>query len=279
MTPVKIQYSASSVNRTSGPDQLKKPLFISATGHGVFLIAALWGAVSGHGSSVWGEASTGSAASVSLVSAASIPLPAPSKPTTNKLANEEPGLHQSEAPKPAPKPVVEKAIELPDPKARKPVTKAPPKKAPPRQEARLHKPDREIPPGNEIPFGAGGPAQGPYGSFQNDAGVGGFGFDPSAGDFGARYGWYVTAMRNRISSNWLRGTVDPNVRAAPRVYVSFDILRDGRVVTAQITQSSGIPSLDRSALRAVYDSNPMPPLPPDYRNSRVAVEFWFDFRR
>jgi len=42
---------------------------------------------------------------------------------------------------------------------------------------------------------------------------------------------------------------------------------------------SGISSLDRSALRAVFDSSPMPPLPPDYPNPSVAVEFWFDFRR
>ena len=86
-------------------------------------------------------------------------------------------------------------------------------------------------------------------------------------------------MRNRISSNWLKGTVDPGVRVAPRVYASFQILRDGQIANAQLTASSGIPSLDRSALRAIYDSNPMPPLPADYPGSSVTVEFWFDFRR
>jgi len=89
----------------------------------------------------------------------------------------------------------------------------------------------------------------------------------------------VTAIRNRVSSNWLKGTVDPGVRAAPRVYVTFQILRDGQVVNAQLTASSGVPSLDRSAMRAVYDSMPMPPLPGEYPASSVTVEFWFDFRR
>ena len=86
-------------------------------------------------------------------------------------------------------------------------------------------------------------------------------------------------MRNRISGNWLQGTVDPNIRSAPRVYVTFVILRDGQIVNTQMIASSGITSLDRSVLRAISDSNPMPPLPDDYRGGNVAVEFWFDFRR
>ena len=101
-----------------------------------------------------------------------------------------------------------------------------------RQEAKLRRPVPEPPAGSEIPFGQGEPAQGPYGIFQTEAGSGGVGFTGSTGDFGIRYGWYVTAMRSRISNNWLKGTVDPNIRVAPRVYVTFQILRDGRIVNA-----------------------------------------------
>ena len=115
--------------------------------------------------------------------------------------------------------------------------------------------------------------------FQSDSGSGGVRLTGETGDFLTRYSWYVIAIRNRISSNWLKATVDPSIRVAPRVYVTFQILRDGRVVNPQLTASSGISSLDRSALRAVYDSSPMPPLPGDYPSSSVAVEFWFDFRR
>ena len=45
----------------------------------------------------------------------------------------------------------------------------------------------------------------------------------------------------------------------------------------QITQSSGIPEVDRSALRAILASNPLPPLPTDYRGGSVDVQFYFDF--
>jgi len=264
----------------NGTDRLRQPILISIVGHLCLIAGIVWTAIAGHDAMVWGESGggQGGAASVKLVSAASIPLPPPTVVSTNKLANEEPGLHYSEAPKPQPKPQPdEKAVEIPTRNA-KGFKKTPP---PPKvhQEAQLHKLPQPPPPTNEIPYGAGGPAQGPYGMFQSATGSGGFAFDRSAGDFGSRYGWYVDAIRTRISGNWLQGTIDPNIRSAPRVYVTFVILRDGQVVNTQITASSGIASLDRSALRAVFDSSPMPALPPDYRGSSVAVEFWFDFRR
>jgi periplasmic protein TonB len=86
-------------------------------------------------------------------------------------------------------------------------------------------------------------------------------------------------VRNRISSNWLLATISPSILTAPRVYVTFEIQRDGTITNVQITQSSGIPEVDRSALRAVLASNPLAPLPPDYSGSTVKVEFYFDFHR
>lgn len=260
-------------------DRLQTPVLVSAIGHGMLLAAAIWGAAVGYDRTLWGEgsASGGSAATVKLVSSASIPLPPASVVTTNKVANEEPGLHYSEASKPQPKPEPEKAVELPGKNARRTAPSPPPRS---RLESRLHRLDKEPPPPvNEIPYGAGGPVQGPYGMFRSDAGTGGFAFDQNSGDFGSRFGWYVTAIRNRISNNWLQSTIDPNVRSAPRLLLTFQIMRDGQVIYPQITQSSGVPSLDRSALRAIVDSNPMPPLPPEYHGSSVAVEFFFDFRR
>ena len=97
--------------------------------------------------------------------------------------------------------------------------------------------------------------------------------------FGQRYAWYVASMRARISANWLMATVSPNIVSAPRAYLTFEILRDGTVNNVQITQSSGIPEVDRSALRAILASNPLPPLPPDYSGGSVNVEFYFDFHR
>lgn len=286
---------------------LRGPLFVSIAGH-VFLASGIAVSAFLHPQgSLWGDASSGGAATVRLVGSASIPLPAAAVPTENKVATENPGLHYTEPPKPVEKPAPkapppkpaadEKAVAIPARNAK--VAKAQEKKTPEpkpeetpnsrreiattgrneRQVAQLRKPPVEAPPSNEVPYGQGGPVQGPYGGFQSEAGSGGFRLLGESGDFGSRYSWYVNSIRNRISGNWLKSTVDPNIHAAPRVYVTFTITRDGRIVNPQITASSGISSLDRSALRAVYDSSPMPPLPGDYPASSVSVEFWFDFLR
>jgi protein TonB len=61
--------------------------------------------------------------------------------------------------------------------------------------------------------------------------------------------------------------------------MSFDIAKDGTISNIEVKQGSGIPSLDRSAERAVRNSNPLPPLPADYRGSSVSVSFYFEYSR
>jgi TonB family protein len=101
----------------------------------------------------------------------------------------------------------------------------------------------------------------------------------SGGGFGQRYPWFVDAVRRRISSNWLQSTVNPTVQWAPRAIVDFEILRDGTITNIQLMESSGDPSVDASAIRAIHASSPVNGLPGDYQGSYVSVEFWFDFKR
>ncbi len=53
----------------------------------------------------------------------------------------------------------------------------------------------------------------------------------------------------------------------------------GRPTHVQIEQSSGVPSLDQSAVRALQRIDSFGPLPSDYSGSKVSVEFWFDYKR
>jgi TonB family protein len=294
-----------------GKEHLRRPVVISAGAHVLLATVGLASSLLHPAGATWGEGGPGGAATLRLVSAASVPLPAPSVSTDSRLATENPGLHRPDPTPPAPRrrtpppppPEPEKVVDLPSRNARrvastseKPPEKPPepPKPSPapqpqqqasadvpppPRPQPRSRNPAPEPQTGNEVPFGEGGPAQGPFGVFSTDSGTGGLSFEGGSGDFAGRFGWYVTAIRNRVSNNWLKGTIDPGVRAAPRVYVSFQILRNGQVVNAQLTSSSGVASLDRSAIRAIYDSSPMPPLPGEYGGPSVNVEFWFDFRR
>ncbi len=198
-----------------------------------------------------------------------IPLPSPMISTPNTVATENPGLYQTEPePKPQPTPQAEEIPKFKD--AVKP-------EKPERINKRIQPKVQPELPDNAIPFGAGGPPAQNYTQFSK--GSGDFGMNFGATGFGERYAWYVTALRNRISNNWLLSTVSPNLMSAPRVFVTFDILRDGTINGVQITQSSGIPEVDRSAVRAVVASSPVNPLPPDYSGNRLTVKFYFDFRR
>jgi protein TonB len=230
----------------------------------IILYAVVW---HGSGGSNWGAGGGGDAMGVTLVS--SVPLPASTVQTQNVLANESKGLTQS-LPKTEEK--EPEAIPIPDKNA-----KIKPK---PRSSAQQKpKPQPEEEASNVVPFGEGGPVSGPYGTFNAGAAKGGFGFTGGGGDFGSRYAWYVRVVRDKVSDNWLKYEVDPRITEAQRVYVTFDIKRDGHPTNVQIEQSSGVPSLDQSAVRALQRIDTFGPLPPDYSESKVSVEFWFDYKR
>jgi protein TonB len=216
---------------------------------------------------VWGAGGGGSAMGVSLVS--SVPLPAPPAQTQNVLANESKGVTKSE-------PKIEEkepdAIEIQGKNS-----KVKPKKPPTPTKAKPQPvPEEET---NQVAFGEGGPVSGPYGSFAAGGAKGGFGVTGSGGDFGTRYGWYVQVIQRKVSDNWLKYEVDPSISTAQRVYITFDVARDGHPFNVRVEQSSGIPSLDISATRALQRIDTFGPLPPDYSGSKISVEYWFDYSR
>jgi protein TonB len=232
------------------------------------IIYTLWGGKFGKG---WGQAiNTGSAVHVNAVaSLPGVPLPTPKITTPNTVAVESPGLYKNQpVPKPPPDLMTQKIPKF------KEAIKPPKRKV--AKNTRIEKQKIEPPP-NAVPYGQGGRPTMSYSAVTTGAGEAGISFGQP--DFGERYGWYVQAVRNRISSNWLLSTISPTLTNAPRVYVEFDINRDGSISNARVTQSSGIPEVDRSALRAVLASSPVAALPPDYSGSKVSVEFYFDLRR
>ncbi len=136
----------------------------------------------------------------------------------------------------------------------------------------------DVPPPNAIPYGQHRRAHDELHADGDLRGAGRVAMG-EGNSFGLRYAWYVAAMRNRISANWLMSTVSPNIASAP-AHLS-DVRNLARWHRNQCADhaSSGIPEVDRSALRAILASNPLPPLPPDYCGSSVNVEFYFDFHR
>ncbi len=215
----------------------------------------------------WGSGGGGSAIGVTLVS--NVPLPATAPQTQNVLANESKGVTKSQ-----PK-VEEKAPDAIEIQAKN--SKIKPKKPPTPTKAKSEPaPEEET---NQVAFGEGGPVSGPYGSFAAGGAKGGFGVNGGGGDFGTRYGWYVQIIQRKVSENWLKYEVDPGITTAQRVYITFDVARDGHPYNVQVEQSSGVPSLDVSATRALQRIDTFGPLPPDYSGSKISVEYWFDYSK
>ena len=227
----------------------------------IILYAAV---ASGGKGSGWGAGGGGDAMGVTLVS--SVPLPASTVQTQNVLANESKGITQSQPKAEEKEP---EAIPIPGKNA-----KIKPK--PRTSESQKAQPEEE---NNVVPFGEGGPVSGPYGVFNAGGAKGGFGFTGGGGDFGSLYAWYVRVVQQKVSENWLKYEVDPGVADARRVYVTFDIKRDGHPTNVEVEQSSGVPSLDQSAVRALQRIDTFGPLPSEYSGNKVSVEFWFDYKR
>ncbi len=250
-------------------DNLKTPLAWSAGMHLLLFGSLAVGNYFSLRGELWGGPG-GGAMSVGLVgSLPGVPLPRPEAQTMSRVVDDTRGLHRSE---PRANDLQAAAQELAEFERNKP-------------QRYITRPSKVLedptpPPENAVPYGQGGSPSLPYTQFQMGAATqGGLGFSGPGGEFGARFPWYVEAVRRRISSNWLQSTVDPSVRWAPRVVIQFQVLRDGQVPNIQMLRSSGIASVDNSALRAIRDSSPLERLPSEYAGSHVMVEFWFDFRR
>ncbi len=259
---------AASTDIYGEHSQLSKPLAWSAGLHLAFagfvvFYATFFGGFRGEG---WGSGGGGDAMGATLVT--SVPLPSTEAQTANVLATESKGLSKSE---PKAQEQTPEAVAIPDKN-----TKIKPK---PVTSATKHKPEPQPEDSNQIPYGEGGPVSGPYSMFNAGGAKGGFGFTGGGGDFGSRFAYYVQAVQRRVSENWLKYEIDPRITEANRVYLTFDITRDGSPKNVQIEQSSGVPSLDISAVRAIERIDTFGPLPPEYSGNRVSVEFWFDYKR
>jgi periplasmic protein TonB len=110
------------------------------------------------------------------------------------------------------------------------------------------------------------------------AGGGGVGVGNNS-PFGNQFGAYADLLRKRVAQYWQTTTIDPRLRTAPQVSVTFTLHRDGSATGIHVTQRSGISALDYSAQRAIMDAAPFPPLPPQFPKNDAEIEFVFELKR
>jgi TonB family protein len=97
--------------------------------------------------------------------------------------------------------------------------------------------------------------------------------DPSGADFRT----YLKSILLIVRTNWRR-VVPESARMGMlrgRTVVEFAINRDGSIPKMVLADSSGSTPLDRAAVAGLSMSNPLPPLPAEYRGMQVRLAFTF----
>lgn len=121
--------------------------------------------------------------------------------------------------------------------------------------------------GTGIRIGGGG-AGGGFGS--------GSGYSSQIGLSDFPYTYYLQIIIDRVSANWFTSLVDPGVQGNFQTTLYFKIYQDGRISDLKVEESSGIKSLDLSALRAIQSGAPFPPLPKDYDEEFLGIHLIFE---
>ena len=99
-------------------------------------------------------------------------------------------------------------------------------------------------------------------------GVGGLKFDQP----GFNYPYYYERVKVAIETNWFK----PATTIPTSPVVHFTIQRDGTITDAELVTSSGLPYVDRAAMRAVMAASPLPPLPSEFQSSHVSLSVLFE---
>jgi protein TonB len=108
-------------------------------------------------------------------------------------------------------------------------------------------------------------------------GGGGVGLGGTNSPFGTQFGAYADLLVRQVGQHWNKPAV--NSSGTPHTTVSFTLHKDGTIADPKITEKSGIPSLDYSALRAIQDAAPFPPFPPGFNKTETGIDFIFELKR
>jgi TonB family protein len=99
---------------------------------------------------------------------------------------------------------------------------------------------------------------------------------PSIGSSLFPYDYYRAGLVSILQSHWRRPVAPDGLPETIQCRVQFTIIKSGIIQDPQIVSPSGNRALDQSALRAVYDSSPLPPLPYQYSGPSVRAEVVFE---
>jgi protein TonB len=253
------------LERELTPEPMAAPAVGSLALHAlIFGSIVLYGLVGGlFHHNVWGSEQAGGAIEVKMTSA--LPLPSDQPPNENVLATETPSQAPAEPAAKEQKAVEETAIPIAGKQKKEKEKKTAPK-------TQKHQPEPQQ--DNRARYGeqAGSSIAR---STQAQAAPGPV--SVNVGDFGARFGYYVSNIERKMDANWYKQVVDPRTPKGTRAYIVFTIHRDGSVGEIKLDRSSGVPTLDRSCLQAAQRVDSFGNLPPQYTYSTLPTSFYCEY--
>jgi len=95
---------------------------------------------------------------------------------------------------------------------------------------------------------------------------------------GVDFGPYLQRVLHDVKQNWyllIPEVARPPIMKKGKVAIEFAILKNGSIAGMQRDASSGDISLDRAAWGGITNSNPFPPLPPQFGGQYLALRFYF----
>jgi TonB family protein len=96
-----------------------------------------------------------------------------------------------------------------------------------------------------------------------------------AGNF--EFTYYLVLVRNRIAANWSPPAGLSTGGSPVRAVIYFRVGRGGELSGVRMETGSGVEFFDRSAMRAVTLSDPLPPLPLGFAGGELGVHFGFEW--
>lgn len=115
------------------------------------------------------------------------------------------------------------------------------------------------------------------------SGSGGTGFGPGFGSgtgfSNIPYAYFLQNLSDRISSEWMTAQIRTGLSGEYHTVVQFRIFRDGRISDPEIKERSGVRTMDMSAVRAIRNAAPFPPLPREYEDEYMQIILYFEHKK
>lgn len=92
------------------------------------------------------------------------------------------------------------------------------------------------------------------------------------------YAYYLMSVRDKVASNWNPPAGVASGGNELAAMVNFRIDRTGKIVASYVEEPSGAGVFDQAGLRAIVQSDPLPPLPRDYAGDWLGIHLRFVYK-